>query len=295
MKSKYASFGHQVISYALTWKWKAVKSRWFHHTVEEVCKLRLTKNGSCTLFPACARRKKVTHPNKFRDSNIWTFPKDVLLVDISGSIQYPQDSSIVQPNRPCGIDMVRIYRSLTFWYKSVHFHFSSTNRKPSAAANFCALKFTNLLYSLVESPYLHNLWFPSPIYLAYEACILTLLAFKRRTLSQLQVQQKQKKKALAQHTITFTWVQASACRIIYYVHSDEQLAPFPGLSPVIFIHLTYSMQNWSGQKLKAINKGLGMRLTGRINLGAYSPREIWCSEIASEATFGLQIFALVMT
>ena len=153
---------HQVIPCnALTRRWKAVKSRRFHHTVEEVCKLWLTKNGSRTLFPVCARRKKVTHPNKFRDSNIWTFPKDVLLVDISASIQYPQDSSIVQPNRvttPYSIGMVRIYRSLTTcWYKLVYFCFSCANRKPSVAANFCALKFTNLLYSLVKSPYLCNL------------------------------------------------------------------------------------------------------------------------------------------
>ena len=88
------------------------------------------------------------------------------------------------------IGMVRIYRSLTTcWYKLGHFLFSSVNRKQSAAANFCALKFTSHLYSPEESPCLCNFSSPSksvPIYLAYKACILTLLAFKRRTLSKVQ-------------------------------------------------------------------------------------------------------------
>ena len=84
---------------AFTQSWTVTKTRKFHQTVEEICKLWCTKNGSHTSFAVYARRKK-SYPSEWIDNEF---------IFISDSTDWrcfwrhlristmPQDSSIPQP------------------------------------------------------------------------------------------------------------------------------------------------------------------------------------------------------
>ena len=73
-----ASFWHQANLNVLTRRWTVTKTKRFCQTVEEVYKLRHTKNGGRTSFPVGARRKLPISINWQSDEFVFISDSDVL-------------------------------------------------------------------------------------------------------------------------------------------------------------------------------------------------------------------------